>query len=131
MHVYYDRDADTNLSEDSARAWRFVTAAVCAIAAVAIWAGWLVMMRVGVTTTLTAFDLTALRFVVAGVVLLPVIAVSAPNLLATRLAEAGVEPRLAVAIAAALMRERAARCAEPQLRVGVCGIHKPYKKERV
>jgi drug/metabolite transporter (DMT)-like permease len=50
-----------------------VIAAVCAIAAVAIWAGWLVMMRVGVTTALTAFDLTALRFAVAGVVLLPVV----------------------------------------------------------
>jgi drug/metabolite transporter (DMT)-like permease len=73
MRVYYDRDADTNLSNDSARAWRFVTGAVCAIAAVAIWAGWLVMMRVGVTTTLTAFDLTALRFAVAGVVLLRVV----------------------------------------------------------
>jgi hypothetical protein len=34
------------------------------------------------------------------------IAVSEPNLLATRLAESGVEPRLALAIAAALMRER-------------------------
>ena len=73
MHVYYDRDADTDLSEDSARAWWVVTGAACAIAAVAIWAGWLVMMRVGVTTTLTAFDLTALRFAVAGVVLLPVV----------------------------------------------------------
>lgn len=34
------------------------------------------------------------------------IAVSEPYLLATRLAEAGAEPRLALAIAAALMRER-------------------------
>jgi hypothetical protein len=34
------------------------------------------------------------------------IAVSEPNLLATRLEETGVEPRLALAIAAALMRER-------------------------
>ena len=55
MRVYYDRDADTNLIKDPARAWQFVISAVCAIAAVAIWAGWLVMMRVGVTTTLTAF----------------------------------------------------------------------------
>jgi drug/metabolite transporter (DMT)-like permease len=31
------------------------------------------MMRIGVNTTLTAFDLTALRFGVAGVVLLPVV----------------------------------------------------------
>jgi drug/metabolite transporter (DMT)-like permease len=73
MRVYYERDVDTNLIEDPASAWQFVIGAVCAIAAVAIWAGWLVMMRLGVTTTLTAFDLTALRFVVAGVVLWPVV----------------------------------------------------------
>jgi drug/metabolite transporter (DMT)-like permease len=72
MRIYYDRDTDTNLIKDPARAWQFVIGAACAIAAVAIWAGWLVMMRVGVTTTLTAFDLTALRCAVAGVVLLPV-----------------------------------------------------------
>src|SRR6266446_4247037 len=73
MRVYYDRDTDTNLIKDPARAPRFVLGAVCATAAVAIWAGWLVMMRVGVNTTLTAFDLTALRSAVAGVVLLPVV----------------------------------------------------------
>jgi drug/metabolite transporter (DMT)-like permease len=73
MRVYYDRYAHTNLIKDPARAWQFVIGAVCAIAAVAIWAGWLVMMRVGVNTTLTAFDLTALRFGVAGVVLLPIV----------------------------------------------------------
>jgi hypothetical protein len=39
MHVYYERDADTNLSKDSARAWRFLAGAVCALAAVTIWAG--------------------------------------------------------------------------------------------
>ncbi len=73
MRFYYDRDADTNLIKDPAPACQFVIGAVCATAAVAIWAGWLVMMRVGVNTTLTAFDLTALRFGVAGVVLLPVV----------------------------------------------------------
>jgi drug/metabolite transporter (DMT)-like permease len=73
MRVYYERDADTNLSTDPARARQFVIGAACAIGAIAIWAGWLVMMRVGVTTTLTAFDLTALRYAVAGVVLLPVV----------------------------------------------------------
>ena len=62
MCVYYDRGAGTNLIEDPARARQFVIGAIYAIAAVAIWAGWLVTMRVGVTTTLTAFDLTALRF---------------------------------------------------------------------
>jgi drug/metabolite transporter (DMT)-like permease len=73
MHVYYDRGVDTNLSKDPASGRRFVFGAVCAIAAVAIWAGWLVMTRLAFTTTLTAPDLTALRFAVAGVVLLPVV----------------------------------------------------------
>ena len=50
MSVYYDRDVDTNLIKDSARARQFVIGSVCAIAAVAIWAGWLVMMRLAVTT---------------------------------------------------------------------------------
>jgi drug/metabolite transporter (DMT)-like permease len=73
MGVYCDRGADTNLIKDPASARQFVIGAICAIAAVAIWAGWLVMMRLGVTTTLTAFDLTALRYAVAGIVLLPVV----------------------------------------------------------
>ena len=73
MRVYDDRDIDTNLIKNPASARQFVIGAVCAIAAVAIWAGWLVMMRLGVTSNLTAFDLTALRFAVAGIVLLPVI----------------------------------------------------------
>jgi drug/metabolite transporter (DMT)-like permease len=73
MRVYCDRGADTNLIKDPASARQFVIGAICAIAAVAIWAGWLVMMRLGVTTTLTAFDLTALRYAVAGIVLLPVV----------------------------------------------------------
>ena len=46
---------------------------LCGIAAVAIWAGWLVMMRFGIAVHLTVPDLTALRFGVAGLVLLPVI----------------------------------------------------------
>jgi drug/metabolite transporter (DMT)-like permease len=43
------------------------------VIAVAIWAGWLVMMRLGVTTTLSASDLIALRFAIAGPLLLPVV----------------------------------------------------------
>jgi len=60
MCVDYDRYVDTNLIKDPVSARQFVIGAICAIAAVAIWAGWLVMMRLGVTTALTAFDLTAL-----------------------------------------------------------------------
>jgi len=43
------------------------------VIAVTIWAGWLVMMKLGVTTTLSTSDLIALRFAVAGPVLLPVV----------------------------------------------------------
>jgi len=52
---------------------QFVIGASCAIAAVSIWAGWLVVMRLGVTTRLSVPDLTALRFATAGLVLLPVV----------------------------------------------------------
>jgi EamA-like transporter family len=63
-----DKAADNGLS-----ARQFVVGAGCAIAAVAIWAGWLVMMKIGVATTLSAADLTALRFAVAGPLLLPIL----------------------------------------------------------
>ena len=51
----------------------FAIGAACAIAAVAVWAGWLVVMRLGVTTQLSTADLAALRFAVAGLVLLPIV----------------------------------------------------------
>lgn len=43
-----------------------------AVAAITIWSGSLVMLRLGVTTHLNAFDLTALRFGVAALILAPV-----------------------------------------------------------
>jgi drug/metabolite transporter (DMT)-like permease len=51
------------------------TLAGCALAllAVVIWSGWLVITRVAVTSTLTAEDLSALRFGSAGLILLPVV----------------------------------------------------------
>jgi drug/metabolite transporter (DMT)-like permease len=52
---------------------QFVIGAGCAIVAVSMWAGWLVVMRLGVTTRLSPPDLTALRFATAGVVLLPIV----------------------------------------------------------
>lgn len=55
------------------RVGQFVTGAGCATVAIAIWAGWLVVMRLGVTTRLSASDLTALRFATAGLVLLPIV----------------------------------------------------------
>ncbi len=41
--------------------------------AISIWVGWIVLTRHGVTTSLTPYDLVALRFAFAGLVLLPVV----------------------------------------------------------
>lgn len=47
--------------------------AACGLAAVSIWAGWGVVTRLAVTTSLDAFDIAALRFGVAGLLLSPVV----------------------------------------------------------
>jgi drug/metabolite transporter (DMT)-like permease len=58
----------------SSNAGRFALGALCVVTTVAIWAGWLVLIRLGVTTTpLGVADLAALRFAVAGPLLLPVL----------------------------------------------------------
>ena len=44
-----------------------------AAVAITIWSGSLVMLRLGVTTSLNAYDLTALRFGVAALILTPVV----------------------------------------------------------
>jgi drug/metabolite transporter (DMT)-like permease len=44
-----------------------------ALAVVSIWSGFLVFSRVGVVTSLTAFDITGVRFAVAGALVLPFI----------------------------------------------------------
>ena len=45
-----------------------------ATVAIVVWSGSLVMLRLGVTTSLNAYDLTMLRFGIAAIVLAPVIA---------------------------------------------------------
>lgn len=52
---------------------QFIDAALCGTGAVSIWAGWIVVTRLGVTSNLTAMDIAALRFGVAGLILLPVV----------------------------------------------------------
>ncbi|MEM8949089.1 MAG: DMT family transporter [Pseudomonadota bacterium] len=42
-----------------------------AVAVIFIWSGFIVFSRAGVVTSLTAFDITALRFTVAGLLVLP------------------------------------------------------------
>jgi drug/metabolite transporter (DMT)-like permease len=58
--------------ETSARS-NYLQGAVCGFAAVSIWASWSVVTRVAVTTDLDAWDIAALRFGVAGVLLSPVL----------------------------------------------------------
>jgi drug/metabolite transporter (DMT)-like permease len=51
----------------------YLTGAACGFAAASIWAGWSVITRLAVTTSLDAWDIAALRFGVAGLLLSPVI----------------------------------------------------------
>src|SRR5262249_7400986 len=52
---------------------RYIRGALSGIAAVTIWAGWIVAARLGVRTRLPLWDIAALRFAVAGVILAPVL----------------------------------------------------------
>ncbi|WP_239025288.1 DMT family transporter [Rhodoligotrophos defluvii] len=52
---------------------RYVAGAVCGLGAILIWAGWMSVTRLGVTTSMTATDVTMLRFGTAGLVLLPIV----------------------------------------------------------
>ncbi|WP_438464417.1 DMT family transporter [Marinomonas sp. PE14-40] len=46
---------------------------LCALGTICIWASWMAVTRLGVTTNLSVLDITFLRFGVAGVLLFPVI----------------------------------------------------------
>jgi drug/metabolite transporter (DMT)-like permease len=49
----------------------YTRGALYGLAAVCIWAGFIVVSRLGVRTTLTPWDVVAIRFAVAGSLLLP------------------------------------------------------------
>ena len=49
----------------------YARAALFGLAAVGIWAGWIVASRLGLRTSLTPWDIAAIRFAVAGPILLP------------------------------------------------------------
>jgi drug/metabolite transporter (DMT)-like permease len=51
----------------------YVRGALCGLAAVFIWAAFIVVSRLGVRTSLTPWDVAAIRFGVAGLILLPYI----------------------------------------------------------
>lgn len=56
----------------SITSWSILSGLGWATIAVAVWSGSLVMLRLGVTTSLNAYDLTMLRFGVAALILAPV-----------------------------------------------------------
>ena len=50
---------------------RYLRGSLYGLAAVGIWSGWIVVARLGLRTSLTPWDIAALRFGVAGLILLP------------------------------------------------------------
>ncbi|MCG8425584.1 MAG: DMT family transporter [Proteobacteria bacterium] len=51
----------------------FLRGAAFGISAITIWAGWMVFTRVGLKTELSPYDIAALRFATAGLLLLPIL----------------------------------------------------------
>jgi len=49
----------------------YIRGSLYGIAAVSIWASWIVAVRLGIRTSLAPWDITAIRFGVAGLILLP------------------------------------------------------------
>jgi drug/metabolite transporter (DMT)-like permease len=49
----------------------YTRGALFGLAAVSIWSGWIVAARLGLKTSLTPWDITAIRFGVAGIIVLP------------------------------------------------------------
>ena len=52
---------------------QYLRGAACGLAAVCIWSGWIVVARLGLRSSLTPWDIAALRFAVAGALLLPLV----------------------------------------------------------
>src|ERR1700746_494929 len=50
---------------------QYIRGSLYGLAAVSIWASWIVAVRLGIRTSLAPWDITAIRFGVAGLILLP------------------------------------------------------------
>jgi drug/metabolite transporter (DMT)-like permease len=61
----------TEVAMDGRTAAEYTRGALYGLAAVSIWSGWIVVARLGLRTSLTPWDIAALRFGVAGMLLLP------------------------------------------------------------
>ena len=51
----------------------YISGALWGLFAISIWVGWILLTRHGVTTSLSPYDITALRFACAGLLLLPIV----------------------------------------------------------
>ena len=60
-----------DVATDGRTAVQYTRGALYGLAAVSIWSGWIVVARLGLRTSLTPWDIAALRFGVAGLLLLP------------------------------------------------------------
>src|SRR5262245_15959951 len=54
---------------------QYLRGAAFGLAAVSIWSGWILVARLGLRTSLTPWDIAAIRFGVAGLVMLPLVVV--------------------------------------------------------
>ena len=61
----------TEVAVGERTAAEYVRGALYGLAAISIWSGWIVVARLGLQTSLTPWDIAALRFGVAGLQLLP------------------------------------------------------------
>jgi drug/metabolite transporter (DMT)-like permease len=52
---------------------QYLRGAACGLAAVSIWSGWIVVARLGLRSSLTPWDIAAIRFAVAGLLMLPLV----------------------------------------------------------
>ena len=64
-------DHMSELMVDRRTSGNYVRGALYGLAAVSIWSGWIVVARLGLKSNLTPWDIAALRFGVAGLLLLP------------------------------------------------------------
>lgn len=65
------RHAPENSFVPGPTASEYARGALYGLAAISIWSGWIVASRLGLKTSLTPWDITAIRFGVAGIILLP------------------------------------------------------------
>jgi drug/metabolite transporter (DMT)-like permease len=66
----------TELAAGGRSAAEYVRGALYGLAAVSIWSGWIVVARLGLKSSLTPWDIAALRFGVAGLLLVPYIRIN-------------------------------------------------------